>query len=213
MAPCDQYVCPRDELVCAARRAVRAPLCVAANEADMNHADIIEATRRWIAAVVIGLDLCPFAQRAFVGERIRYVVSAATDSESLRAELAEELRSLAATPIDIVETTLLIHPRTLTDFGDYCDFLAEADRMIKSLGLRGVIQIASFHPEYQFADSGADAVENYTNRSPHPMLHLLREESVSKLSVSPEELAEIPRKNIATLRGLGLDAVQRLRRG
>ena len=174
----------------------------------MNHVEIIEATRQWIAAFVIGLDLCPFAQRVFVGERIRYAVGTATDSESLRAELAEELRSLVATSIDVVETTLLIHPRTLTDFGDYCDFLAEADRLIQSLGLRGVIQIASFHPEYRFADSAADAVENYTNRSPFPMLHLLREESISKLSATPEELAEIPPRNIAKLRRLGLDGIK-----
>ena len=174
----------------------------------MNHVEIIEATRQWIAAFVIGLDLCPFAQRVFVGERIRYAVSTATDSESLRGELAEELRSLVATSIDVVETTLLIHPRTLTDFDDYCDFLAEADRLIQSLGLRGVIQIASFHPEYRFADSAADAVENYTNCSPFPMLHLLREESISRLSATPEELAEIPPRNIAKLRRLGLDGIK-----
>ena len=179
----------------------------------MDETEIIEATRNWIATIVIGLDLCPFARRVFVDERIRYAVSAATDSESLRAELAAELRSLAAVPIDAVETAILIHPRTLTDFGDYCDFLAEADRLIKSLGLRGVIQIAGFHPDYRFADSAADAVENYTNRSPYPMLHLLREESVSKLSASSEELAEIPKRNIATLRGLGLEEARRLARG
>src|SRR5207249_2406962 len=119
------------------------------------------------------------ARRVFQGEKIRYAVSGATDEKALLEDLAGELQMLAAAPVESVETTLLIHPLALGDFLDYNDFLGVAERLVKDLGLRGVIQLASFHPDYRFADADPDAVENYTNRSPHPMLHLLREESVS----------------------------------
>jgi hypothetical protein len=156
---------------------------------------------------VIGLNLCPFAKRVFQGDLIRYVVSAAADPEALRSDLADELKTLAAAPTETIETTLLIHPRALGRFVDYCDFLVEADRLVKALGLRGVIQIASFHPEFQFANAEPDAVENYTNRSPYPMLHLLREESISKVAAAPDELLQIPKRNAAALRLLGRDAL------
>lgn len=110
---------------------------------------------------------------------------------------------LDSTPSAEVETTLLIHPNALVRFSDYCDFLVEADRLVKAKNLRGVIQIASFHPQFQFADAAEDAVENYTNRSPFPMLHLLREASISKAADGDIDLLEIPRRNAATLRSLG----------
>jgi len=169
----------------------------------MDKQDIIGVTRRWIASVVIGLNLCPFARRVFQGEKIRYTVSDAGDEEALAEDLARELEALAAAPIESVETTLLIHPLVLGDFIDYNDFLSVGERLVKHLGLRGVIQLASFHPGYQFADAGPDAVENYTNRSPYPMLHLLREESVTAVASDPDELLEIPRRNVETLRRLG----------
>jgi uncharacterized protein len=169
----------------------------------MDRPAVIAATRRWIADVVVGLNLCPFARRVFEGGAIRYVVSAAADPAALLADLAGELTALAATPIAAVETTLLIHPRALGDFLDYNDFLDDGDRLLADLGLEGIIQIASFHPAYRFAGTAPDAVENYTNRSPYPMLHLLREESVSRVAGDADELAEIPRRNIETLRGLG----------
>ena len=149
----------------------------------------------------------------FQGNRIRYVVTEAADAESLRGTLAEELRLLAATPIEQVETTMLIHPRALGEFGDYCDFLLAADQLVKSLGLRGVIQIASFHPQFQFAEAQPDDVENYTNRSPYPLLHLLREESISRVAGNEEDLLEIPRRNAERLRQMGRAKILEMLRG
>jgi len=157
--------------------------------------------------MVIGLNLCPFARRVFDGEKIRYVVSAAVDEAGLLQDLTEELLFLRGTPLDQVETTLLIHPQAFTDFLDYNDFLDPAEQLIEDLGLQGVVQIASFHPQYQFADTPADAVENYTNRSPYPMLHLLREASVSAIADDEEELLAIPRRNIETLNSLGREKI------
>ncbi|MBA4067913.1 MAG: DUF1415 domain-containing protein [Isosphaera sp.] len=168
---------------------------------------VVGRTKRWIADVVIGLNLCPFARRVFDGNLIRYTVTAAADAESLRAALADELRFLAGAPAAEVETAFLIHPRALTDFLDYNDFVAEAESVVADLGLEGVIQIAGFHPLYQFAGTRPDDVENYTNRSPYPMLHLLREDSVSAVNDDPEKVAEIPRRNVEALRRLGLKKV------
>ncbi|MSU33755.1 MAG: DUF1415 domain-containing protein [Pedosphaera sp.] len=173
---------------------------------------IIDATRRWIAAVVIGLNLCPFAQRVFKGDKIRYVVCEAVDETGLLLALTHELELLVATPMNEIETTLLIHPDVLTNFRDYNEFIHTADQRIEALGLSGTIQIASFHPMYRFAKTAPDAVENYTNRSPYPMIHLLREDSISQLELDPAELSEIPRRNIATLRALGRrEILKRLR--
>src|SRR6516162_8609596 len=143
---------------------------------------VIEATRRWISSMVIGLNLCPFARRVFQTEKIRYVVSDAQDETALREDLASELKVLASSAVSVFETTLLIHPCALIKFLDYNDFLGEGDRCIRALGLQGTIQIASFHPEYQFAGTDPGAPENYTNRSPYPMLHLLREASAAQES-------------------------------
>ncbi|MBI2808220.1 MAG: DUF1415 domain-containing protein [Planctomycetes bacterium] len=171
----------------------------------MNQQPVIEATRQWIASVVIGLNLCPFAQRVFDAGLIRYVVSDARDELTLLDDLARELKALNDS--SDVETTLLIHPYVLASFLDYNDFLANAEQMVADLDLDGVIQIASFHPDYQFADTAADAVENYTNRSPYPMLHLLREASIDAVADDEEKLLEIPRRNIETLRALGKEKV------
>jgi hypothetical protein len=176
----------------------------------MNAQAIIAATRRWIETLVIGLNLCPFAERVFRGDKIRYVVSTSSDEHSLLSDLSEELTRLAA-GTDGVETTLLIHPLVLSDFLDYNDFLDRAENRLARLGLEGVIQIASFHPDYVFADTAADAVENFTNRSPYPMLHLLREESIDQVAASEEELLAIPQRNVERLKALGREAVMRLR--
>lgn len=164
---------------------------------------VIDETRGWIAAVVIGLNLCPFAGRVFRDGKIRYAVSPAADEEALLRDLGDELRALAAAPIAELETTLLIHPQALARFLDYNDFLGRGERLAADLGLKGVIQIAGFHPDYHFAGTDPDAVENYTNRPPYPMLHLLREESISRVAGDPAELLAIPRRNIETLRSLG----------
>ncbi|HEV3447900.1 MAG TPA: DUF1415 domain-containing protein [Gemmataceae bacterium] len=173
----------------------------------MDKQAVIEATRRWISSIVIGLNLCPFAQRVFQTDKIRYVVTLAHDEVALLQDLAAELKALVSSPISTVETTLLIHPCALGNFRDYNDLLGDAERLVGDLGLRGTIQIANFHPDYQFAGTDPGAVENYTNRSPHPMLHLLREASISAVASDPNELLEIPRRNIKTLRGLGREQV------
>lgn len=173
-------------------------------------ADVLEATRRWIAQIVIGLNLCPFARRVFEAGTIRYVVSAAADEQALLKDLAREIERLAAAPIDEIETTLLIHPRVLRDFSAFSEFLGAGDRLLAELGMRGVMQIASFHPDYRFADAAPEAVENYTNRSPYPILHLLREESIAAIAAPEEELLEIPRRNVATLRTLGIEKLREM---
>jgi uncharacterized protein len=166
---------------------------------------VLADTRAWLERAVIGLDLCPFAKAVYVGDRIRYCVSDARDEDALLKDLAHELSVLHSTPEPMCETTLLIHPRVLTDFTDYNVFLDAADGKIDSLGLRGEIQIASFHPRYQFAGTTSDDIGNYTNRSPYPMLHLLREASVERAVAAIPDAAAIFERNIETLRRLGVD--------
>jgi len=173
----------------------------------MDRETVVFLTKRWIADLVIGLNLCPFARRVFDANTIRYVVSAAEDEVTLLRELNDELTVLVNTPIEKVETTLIIHPQVLGDFLDYNEFLETAEALIEERKLDGVVQIASFHPHYQFEGASANGVENYTNRSPYPMLHLLREASISAVAEGPDELAAIPERNINTLRGLGLTRI------
>jgi hypothetical protein len=171
---------------------------------------VVAATRRWLERAVVGLNLCPFARAVYVREQIRYTVSAATTPEALLADLISELRTLAAAAPETIETTLLIHPDVLNDFLDYNDFLGIADAAVADLGLEGTIQIASFHPRYQFAGTAEDDIENYTNRSPYPLLHLLREASVERAVAAFPEAAEIYEKNIATMRRLGVEGWREL---
>lgn len=173
----------------------------------MDRQSVADVTSRWISEIVIALNLCPFARRVFDAGLIRYTVTDATDEETLLGELAAELKALEAAPRSTVETTLLIHPHALTDFLDYNDFLATADRLVRNLGLRGTIQIAGFHPQYRFAGTKPNAAENYTNRSPYPMLHLLREASVSEVAGDPEAMLGIPKRNISTLKNLGRERI------
>jgi hypothetical protein len=172
--------------------------------------DILAATKQWLEKAIIGLNLCPFARAVYVREQIRYVVSEAESPEALLADLLGELQGLAAADPGEIDTTLIIHPRVLGDFLDYNDFLGIADAAVVDLGLEGVIQIASFHPEYQFAGSAPDDVENYTNRSPFPILHLLREASVERAVAAFPEASEIYEKNMATMRRLGHEGWRRL---
>ncbi len=171
---------------------------------------VLADTRAWLERAVIGLSLCPFAKVVYAGNRIRYCVSAATDEHALLDDLARELSTLEATPASVCETTLLIHPHVLADFIEYNAFLGRADRTRDSLDLRGTIQIASFHPCYEFAGTAADDVGNFTNRSPYPMLHLLREASVARAVAAFPEPAAIFERNIETLRRLGADGWRRM---
>jgi uncharacterized protein len=173
-------------------------------------AAIIAATEAWLEAAVIGLNLCPFARAVHAEKRIRYVVSEAATAEALLDALLSELEFLAAADADEVETTLLIHPLALGDFLDYNDFLDTADAAVDGLSFTGEIQVASFHPHYRFAGTGPEDIENFSNRSPHPMLHLLREASVERAVASHPDTGKIPEKNIATLRRLGRDGWDRL---
>ena len=171
---------------------------------------VIAATTVWLEKIVIGLNLCPFAKAIHVKHQIRYVVSNANNSDVLLADLKQELRLLVAADPQQIESTLLIHPDVLTDFVEYNEFLSVCDSAIEELELDGVIQVASFHPLYQFADTKVDDVTNYTNRSPYPTLHLLREESVTQALQMFPDAAWIYEKNIAILRKLGkakLDAI------
>jgi uncharacterized protein len=169
----------------------------------MDDAAVVDHTRSWIRTFVIGLGLCPFAGRVFDAGLIRYVVSPARDEAGLLADVDRELRLLHATPMAEIETTLVICPHILVDFRDFNDFVGVVEDRLADLHLDGIIQVASFHPRYQFAGTDAASVENYTNRSPYPMLHLLREASVSAVADDPDALLAIPEHNIATLRALG----------
>ncbi len=167
------------------------------------HEIIIAETSAWVNRAVIGLNLCPFAKAVALKKQIRYVVTDAERVAELRESLAAEIRFLiGANPAEI-ETTLLIHPRILTDFMDYNDFLAEADATLQELGGRGVLQVASFHPQYQFGGTAVDDVSNATNRSPYPTLHLLREASVSRAVATFGNTETIFETNIRTMKSLG----------
>ena len=172
--------------------------------------EVVVATRRWLERAVIGLNLCPFAKAVHVKQQIRYAVTAATTADTLLAELEHELQLLAQTDTAEIDTTLLIHPQVMSDFIDYHFFLREADALLRRLALEGVIQIAGFHPHYEFAGSGSDDIANYTNRSPYPMLHLLREASIDRAVAAFPEAAEIFERNIDTLRRLGNEGWRRL---
>ena len=171
---------------------------------------ILAQTRAWIQKAVIGLTLCPFAKAVYDEDRIGYAVSAADNESALLDELEQALSALHSTPEHLCETALLIHPRVLADFADYNAFLDVADRKLDSLGLRGEIQIASFHPRYRFAGTTPDDIGNFTNRSPYPMLHLLRESSVARAVTAIPDAATIFERNIETLRGLGHNGWRRM---
>lgn len=159
---------------------------------------------------MIGLNLCPFAEHPYRGNRVRFCVSEQRSAAGLLGELRGELSVLVGADPKDCETTLLIHPWVLADFIEYNDFLEACDAAVAGLDLEGVLQVASFHPQYQFAGSQPDDIENYTNRSPYPMLHLLREASVERAVAAVGDTEEIYRRNVRTLRALGLAGWQRL---
>lgn len=171
---------------------------------------VLADTRRWLERAVIGLNLCPFASAVHLRQQIRWVVSQARSEDALVEELARELRLLADADPDQVATTLLIHPWVLNDFLDYNDFLELADATVEALDLEGVLQVASFHPQYQFADSEPEDISNFSNRSPFPTLHLLREDDVERAVEALPDSVRLYETNIETLRRLGLDGWRRL---
>ena len=169
---------------------------------------ITAAVRHWVQTVVVDLNLCPFAGRALREERVRFAVSPASTEAQLLASLQTELERLEAHPA--VETTLLIHPEVLQDFDRYNQFLEVADELLAAMGLVGTYQIASFHPDYRFAGTAPDDVENFTNRSPYPMLHLLREQSVERSIAAYPDTQQIPLRNIALMKRLGAARLKQL---
>ena len=170
----------------------------------------IEATQDWLEKAVIGLNLCPFAKAVQARGQIRWVLSTAQDTATLLAELVNELRHLADADPALTDTTLMVHPQALAEFLDFNDFLQQADAALEQLGLDGVLQIAPFHPQFQFAGTGADDVGNFSNRSPFPTLHLLREESIDRAVDAFPQAEAIYERNIETLQALGVEGWRRL---
>lgn len=160
---------------------------------------VIARTRYWIEHAVVELNLCPFARKPYEGNQVRYVVSEADQADSLLEDFHRELKFLRDKNAGDVETTLLIHPYVLNDFLDYNDFLGRVDALIEDEGYEGEFQVASLHPDYQFAGTQSDDAENYTNRSPYPVLHLLREEGLARAIAGYARPDKIPERNIRTM--------------
>lgn len=172
--------------------------------------EVIAATRLWLERAVIGLNLCPFAASVYRGGRVRLRVSDQHSAGALLQELCAEMLHLQAADPSQCETTLLIHPRALKDFIDYNEFLGQCDAAIADAGLEGELQVAGFHPQFQFAGTEPSDIDNYTNRSPYPMLHLLREASVERAVAAAPNTQQIFERNIRTLRALGLEGWRNL---
>jgi hypothetical protein len=172
--------------------------------------DIVALTRHWVEYAVIGLNLCPFANSVFRKNQIEYRVSHAVDPQALLQDLSLSLQKIIETPDETLDTLLLIHPWVLTDFLDFNDFVGLAEELLEQSGLSGVLQIASFHPRYQFAGVAADDVTNATNRSPFPMLHLLREASLDRAIGSVPDTDDIVERNLEQMRKLGDSGLREL---
>lgn len=170
--------------------------------------EVVLVVRKWVEAFVVEMNLCPFAKRELVKNRVRFVTSTATTSEQLLQDVRTELELLNSDPA--VETTLLIHPDVLQDFYDFNDFLSFTDRLLVQMELEGIYQIASFHPDYQFGGTEPGDAENYTNRAPYPVLHLLREDSLEQVIASYPDVDDIPERNIELMNKLGQDKLQTL---
>lgn len=175
-----------------------------------SHPDPLDLTRQWIERVVIGLNLCPFAKAVQAKGQVHYALSQARDAEALLTDLVAEFERLRDTPAELIDTTVLVHPWVLNDFLDYNDFLDIADAALVELDLEGILQVASFHPGYQFADSAPEDIENHTNRSPFPMLHLLREDSIDRAVAAYPDPDAIIERNQATMRRLGVQGLRRV---
>lgn len=172
--------------------------------------EIVARTKLWLERAVIGLNLCPFAKSVFVKKQVRYALTSASTPDELLAELEHELSLLADTDPAQLDTTLLIHPLAMTDFLDFHFFLGEVDALIRNLGYEGVFQIASLHPQYEFAGSEPDDIANFTNRSPYPTLHLLRESSIDRAVAAFPEAEAIFERNIETMERLGHEGWKKL---
>jgi uncharacterized protein len=169
----------------------------------LDEALIVQDTVRWLERAVIGLNLCPFAKGVHAKGQVHYVVSSATDAQALLDDLKRELLALNEIPSAVRDTTLLMAPACMADFLDFNDFTAVADGLIEALELDGILQVAFFHPNFQFAGTQLDDVSNCTNRTPYPTLHLLREESIDRAVAAYPEAEAIFERNIEVLESLG----------
>jgi len=172
----------------------------------LNVDNVIANVRYWVGSFVVELNLCPFAERELANDRVRFTVSDADTAEQLLGSLQGELALLSRE--NSIETTLLVHPDALTDFRDYNQFLSRVDDLLEHLELDGVFQVASFHPDYQFEGTAPEDAENYTNRSPYPMLHIIRQESVFQASSSYPGVNQVPVRNIKLMNQLGKDKLR-----
>lgn len=186
--------------------AAPSPPLAPSERADLITKDMV----RWLERAVIGLNLCPFAKGVHAKGQIHYVVSAATGAEALAQDLRRELADLAAAPAEVRDTTLLMAPDCLQDFLEFNDFLGVAEDVLEELDLDGTLQIASFHPEFQFAGTDAGDVTNCTNRAPYPTLHLLREDSIDRAVQAYPEAEAIYERNMEVLEQLGMPGWQAL---
>ena len=168
-----------------------------------NHDKVTRSVKIWVESFVVELNLCPFARSVLADNQVRFTVTAAATEDQLLTALQAELELLNRDPS--IETTLLIHPGVLQDFYDYNQFLDSADQLLLQMKLEGVYQVASFHPDYQFGGTDPDDVENYTNRSPYPVLHLIREASLERAVAGYPDADQIPARNIALMKSLGQD--------
>lgn len=173
-----------------------------------NEEEILLSVRQWVKTFVLEMNLCPFAKYEMLNNRVRFATTAATTVEQLLVSLQDELELLNRDPS--VETTLLIHVHVLQDFYAYNQFLSDADRLLVEMGLDGIYQIASFHPDYQFGGTSPDDAENFTNRSPYPLLHLIREASLERAIAAYPDVEQVPVRNVALMNSLGHNKLQAL---
>ncbi len=167
--------------------------------------EVIALTRAWLEHVVIGLNLCPFAESVYRQQQVAYQVSQATDETGLMNDLIAAIDGLVNADPKTIDTMLLVHPQALLNFEDYNQFIGWTEEFLAESGLEAVVQIASFHPDYRFAGTDANDITHNTNRSPFPMLHLLREASVDAALAALPHAAQLVEKNLDTLRDLGKD--------
>lgn len=173
-----------------------------------NDEDIVKSVRKWVNTFVMDMNLCPFAKSEMLNNRVRFATTKAISEEELLRSLQDELEFLNSD--SSVETSLLIHPNVLQDFHDYNQFLSYADELLQDMGLEGIYQIASFHPHYQFGGTNPDDAENYTNRSPYPLLHLIREASLERAIEEYPDVDQVPIRNVALMNSLGHSKLQKL---
>ena len=173
-------------------------------------ATVTDHPRQWLEKAVIGLNLCPFAKAPHVKNLVRISVSQARHLDGFLEDLDRELQLLGDTPADELETTLLVHPTLFPNFDTFNQMLDIADAAIVDNGLEGIVQIAPFHPDFQFEGTDSDDIGNYTNRSPYPTLHLIREDSIAKAAQAFPDASAIFERNIALLEKMGHEGWDKL---